>query len=115
MTIITTIQMPTSTIRVNTPMRVTLVGTGTRGPQGLPGIQGPPGDAGPGGGSDAYYEHNQAVPSDVWTVTHNLGKRPAVTIIDSAGDEVEGSVKHDTLNQLTITFSAGFAGMAFLN
>jgi hypothetical protein len=28
------------------------------------------------------------------TVNHNLGKRPAVTIIDSAGDEVFGDVNH---------------------
>lgn len=109
--IITTIQLPTSTIRINTPMRVTLVGTGTRGPAGP---QGPPGSGG-SGGSDAYYEHPQTTPSDTWTIVHGLGKRPAVTIIDSAGDEVEGSVTHDSLTQLTIKFSAGFAGMAFLN
>jgi len=113
--IVTTIQMPTSTIRVNTPMRVTLVGTGTRGPAGPAGPQGPPGAGGGGTGVDAHYEHVQATPSDTWTVVHSLGKRPAVAIIDSAGDEVEGVVHHDSANQLTITFSAGFAGVAILN
>lgn len=70
---------------------------------------------GVGAGVDAHYSHTQASPSDTWVIAHGLGKRPAVTIIDSAGDEVEGSVRHDSLNQITVSFSAGFAGVAFLN
>jgi hypothetical protein len=79
------------------------------------GPAGPPGQPGPGGGSDAHYVHNQPIPSDTWTIVHGLGKRPAVSIVDSAGDEVEGTVRHDSSTQLTIFFSAGFAGQAFLN
>ena len=65
--------------------------------------------------SDASYIHAQAVPSTTWTITHNLGKYPAVTVIDSAGEEVEGEVAHASLNALQITFSAGFSGTASLN
>lgn len=83
------------------------------GPQGPPGPVGPPGPAGSGG--DLSYVHNQAVPAAVWTVNHNLGKRPSVTVEDSAGTDVVGEVDHVNANTLTITFTAGFSGTAYLN
>lgn len=61
------------------------------------------------------FEFNQASPSDTWTITHNLNKRPSVTVLTSAGDEVEGAVTVDSLNQITITFCAPFSGSAILN
>lgn len=48
-------------------------------------------------------------------VSHNLAKYPSVTVHDSAGDEVEGSVNHDTINQLTISFSSPFSGVVTCN
>lgn len=68
-----------------------------------------------GGGGDANLEFNQTPASAVWTITHNLNKYPSVTVVDSAGDECEGSVNHISRNLLTITFSAAFSGRAFLN
>ena len=65
--------------------------------------------------TDASFVHNESPASDMWTITHNLGKYPSVTIVDSANDEVEGNVNHISINQLTITFSAAFSGKAFLN
>lgn len=50
-----------------------------------------------------------------WVVAHNMGKFPSVTIVDTAGDEVEGEVRHNSINQLTITFTAAVAGKAYLN
>lgn len=71
---------------------------------------------GPAGvGADLNYLHNQAVASDTWTIVHNLAKYPSVTVVDSAGDEVEGSVNYISANQLTVTFSAPFSGKAYLN
>lgn len=78
------------------------------------GLTGAPGDTLPGSG-DANLEFNQTPASDVWTITHNLNKYPSVTVVDSAGDECEGSVNHISRNLLTITFSAAFSGRAFLN
>lgn len=49
------------------------------------------------------------------SVTHNLGKYPAVTVIDSAGDECVGSVNHVSTNQLTVNFSASFSGTVYCN
>jgi len=61
------------------------------------------------------YIHNQAISSATWTINHNLGFRPNITITDSSGDECEGDVDHPSLNQAIINFSAAFTGTARLN
>jgi hypothetical protein len=61
------------------------------------------------------YEFNQNSPSNTWVITHNLNKRPSVTVIDSAGSEVEGEVTINSLNQITIVFCSAFSGKALLN
>ena len=68
-----------------------------------------------GGGSDLTYTHTQSSASALWTITHNLGKRPSCQVFDSAGDEVEGNIRQLTNNSLQITFSAPFSGVAYLN
>lgn len=42
--------------------------------------------------------------------THNLGSRPIISVIDSAGSEVEVELVHDTVNQLTIKANTAFTG-----
>lgn len=81
---------------------------GPAGPQGPQGIQGPKGD-------DYHHTHEQAVADSVWTIVHNFGRIPKVTVIDSAGDEVEGDNSYPNLNTLIITFSAPFGGFAYLS
>lgn len=61
------------------------------------------------------YEFTQSSPADTWVITHNLNKRPSITVLTSAGDEVEGAVTVNSLNQITITFCAPFSGSAILN
>lgn len=63
---------------------------------------------------DAYI-HNQGTPATSWTITHNLGKYPNVNIVDSANTDVIGEIVYDSLNQITVTFSAAFSGKAYLN
>lgn len=65
--------------------------------------------------SDANYVHDQATPSASWTVAHNLGKRPAVQVIDTAGTQVEGDVTWLDDNSVRIIFSAPFSGKAYCN
>jgi hypothetical protein len=93
--------------------------SGPAGPQGPAGPAGPQGPTGPAGrdgsGGDTHYAHDQSVASASWVITHNLGKYPSVTITDSAGDEVEGEVRYNGVNSLTVKFSAPFAGKAYLN
>ena len=61
------------------------------------------------------YTHDQITPSTTWVITHNLGRwYPDVQILDSANSIVIGDISHQSANQLTITFSAAFAGKAFV-
>lgn len=78
------------------------------GSAGEPGPPGPPGPALP------PYEHSQSSPAATWTVTHNLGFRPLVGVLDSGGSQVFGEVIHDSANQLRILFSTAFSGKAYL-
>lgn len=78
--------------------------------QGLPG---PPGPAGSGG--DLNYTHTQVGASTTWSVVHNLGKYPSVTVIDSGDTEVIGDVQYLSANSLQISFTAAFSGKAYLN
>lgn len=80
------------------------------GPAGAAGAQGVPGS-----GGDKNYTHDQMTSSVTWVVVHNLGKYPSVSVVDSAGSLWEGHVAYDSLNQLTLTFSAPFGGKAYLN
>lgn len=67
------------------------------------------------GGQDKTYVHTQGVADTTWVVAHGLNKIPSVTVIDSLGDEVRGDVRHDSTNQLTLTFAYPFSGSAFCN
>ena len=67
------------------------------------------------GTPDKHYTHTQASASEVWEITHNLGKHPAVTCADTAGTEIIGEIQYTTVNTLTVTFSARNAGKAYCN
>lgn len=66
-------------------------------------------------GSDSNYVHNQSQSLDTWSITHNLNKYPSVTVIDSAGSKVEGSVTYISNEEIKIEFSSPFSGKAILN
>jgi hypothetical protein len=68
-----------------------------------------------GSGSDAKYTHSQDAASDTWTVNHNLGKYPSVTVVDSANSVVIGDIDYTSLNSLTVAFSAAFSGKVYCN
>lgn len=67
------------------------------------------------GGGDKNYIHSQSVPSDTWTVSHNLGKKPAVMVVDSADEVVYGNITYNDINNVTITFNGAFSGKAYFN
>jgi hypothetical protein len=67
------------------------------------------------GSGDVTYTHTQAIASPTWAIQHNLGKRPSVSIQDTAGSQVVGSVEYIDENNLVVTFSAPFSGRADLN
>ena len=57
----------------------------------------------------------QGVPATTWNIQHNLGKFPSITVIDTADTVVTGQYEYIDNNNVTLTFSAGFAGKAYLN
>lgn len=65
--------------------------------------------------ADKNYIHNQDIPSNVWTISHPLKKFPSVTIVDSAGTCVIGSVQYVDVNTIICSFSGVFSGKAYLN
>jgi len=67
------------------------------------------------GGGDKNYVHVQDTPSAEWTASHNLGKRPAVVVVDSAEDVVYGDIRYIDDNTVTLTFVGAFSGRAYFN
>jgi len=58
--------------------------------------------------------HTQALPATSWTVTHTLGGKPSVMVVDSADTVVVGDVTYVSNTELRIDFTAPFAGYAYL-
>jgi hypothetical protein len=65
--------------------------------------------------NDKNFVYTQAIAASTWVVTHNLNKYTAVSVVDSNDIEVYCSVDYDSLNTVTLTFSAPFSGKAFFN
>ena len=64
---------------------------------------------------DLHFTYEQVSASSTWQIEHNLGKNPAVSVVDSGHNMVLGQVSYVDNNNLTITFTASFSGKAFLN
>jgi hypothetical protein len=64
---------------------------------------------------DLNFTFTQGTPATTWTITHNLGKFPSVSVVDTADTQVYGEVEYIDDNSLRITFSAAFGGKAYLN
>lgn len=61
------------------------------------------------------FVHNHLAVDSSWTITHNLGKKPSVTVVDSAENWVIGDVVYINDNELVVSFSSAFSGRAYLN
>ena len=66
-------------------------------------------------GKDAHFTYTQVTPSNTWDVTHNLNKKPSVTVVDSADSVVIGDVQYLNNNQVRLTFVGAFSGKAYFN
>lgn len=106
-----------NTVEVNGDENVTVdiieeivtIELGTSGPQG------PKGDPGGIGEGAVSYIHVQNAPLDTWTITHSLSFIPNVTIVDSAGTTVEGTVEYPNSTTVVLRFSGAFSGKAYLS
>lgn len=77
-----------------------------RGEQGLIGPQGPPGT-----GSVIF---TQASPSASWLINHSFGRKPSVTVYDSAGEQIDADITV-TDTQVTVFWPSAVTGSAILN
>lgn len=82
---------------------------------GQKGDKGEKGERGEPGKNATSFEHVQSNPEAVWTVVHNQGRFPSVTVVDSAHDTVFGDVAYLDANRITLTFAVPFSGTAYLN
>ena len=65
--------------------------------------------------NDANFVFSQGAAASQWVVTHNLGKKCSVTVVDSAGTVIIGQVTYNSDNQVTLDFESSFSGKAFFN
>lgn len=84
-------------------------------PSTLQGPIGPQGPQGPSGEGDLNFTYTQTSPSAEWTITHNLGKFPSVSVTDSGGSKWQTEVEYVDENTCVVRFSAAFSGKAYLN
>ena len=61
------------------------------------------------------YVHTQDASVSSWTVPHNLGFNPNVTVVATGGATVEGEITYSTVNSLILTFSSALTGKAYLS
>lgn len=64
---------------------------------------------------DKYFVFEQGTASNVWTITHNLNKKPSVTVVDSADNVFYPAVQYIDLNTLVVTMNGATTGKAYLN
>lgn len=94
-------EQPTSTVLVDEVEEIQILAVAEQGPPGPPGSS-----------SNASFEHPQVSASDIWTVNHNLGFRPAVSILSVGGREMWAEVIHTSVNQFIAYFDAPTSGIA---
>lgn len=65
--------------------------------------------------SSKTFVFEQAIASNVWEITHNLNKRPNITLVDSTGREFEAIKDYINDNQVIVTLESATTGFAYLN
>lgn len=75
-------------------------------------VRGPAGPPGAGGGAADSYTHNQSSASATWTINHNLGRLPIVTLLTPGLVEFEAELVHTSNNQCIAYLATPLAGQA---
>lgn len=70
---------------------------------------------GTGGDGGDYLNFNQPTASAAWTINHNFGKKPNVSVYTVGGLEVWAEILHLSDNALQIAFDQPMAGFAILS
>jgi hypothetical protein len=61
------------------------------------------------------YTHDQSSPATTWSITHNLGYKPNVAVVDTSDTLCFGDVDYTNDNALVVTFAQSFGGKAYLS
>jgi hypothetical protein len=65
---------------------------------------------------DAHYIHTQATPLQTWSINHDLGKIPSITVVNSSGTVMLAEINHLDINNAEVIFgNATFTGVAYCN
>lgn len=68
-----------------------------------------------GGIENTTYTHEQDLPAATWTVTHNLGRHPSITVVDNLGGQLYPDVRYVDADIAQITHSVPLTGRAYCN
>ena len=66
-------------------------------------------------GTDKTFVFTQPSSATTWTINHGLNKFPSVSVVNNNNILMYGNTTYTDKNNLTINFSAGFSGKAYLN
>jgi len=61
------------------------------------------------------YTHVQNLAATTWTINHPLGRKPSVTLVDSAGTEFLADVSYPSNSQVVVLLAYPTSGKAYLN
>lgn len=61
------------------------------------------------------FVYEQGIASASWEITHNLDKRPSVTVVDSAGSVITPAVTYIDNNTCLVEINGATTGYAYLN
>lgn len=81
----------------------------------IAGQRGAPGKNGSGSGSADTFVWTQSIALAVWTIPHNLGQYPSVTVTDNLGRQVVPDITYISSDIIQVTHGSPFAGVAYLN
>jgi hypothetical protein len=68
-----------------------------------------------GSGGASTYTWTQDTATAVWTIPHNLNRRPSVTVVDTLDNVIVPDVSYVDSNTVQVTHGAAYAGKAYLN
>lgn len=70
---------------------------------------------GPNGATSASFTHTQSIALAIWTVPHNLGRFPSVTVVNNLNQRIEPDVEYIDANTVRITHAAAQIGKVYCN
>lgn len=66
-------------------------------------------------GAGSTYTWTQAIPLEVWTIPHNLGRFPSVTVVDNLNNKIEPDIQYIDNNTVQIINGVALVGKTYLN